>query len=103
MSVVLVLGWMAFLVLVAYRVHRRAGWTPGHEASSRSDPGGQPAYLPDIGPFDPELGIYFDAELGYTDVVIPETVPCEWVDDYGADNGGKPAARDTQPPGGQPE
>jgi hypothetical protein len=102
-SVVLVVSWLAFLALVAYRVHRRSGWASGHQTSNRSSPVAEPVYLPDIGPFDPELGIYFDAELGYTDVVIPETVPREWVNTYGAGNGGKPAARDTLPPGGQPE
>jgi hypothetical protein len=54
----------------------------------RSDPGADPLFLPDIGYFDAELGICFDPQLGYMDMVVPETVPSEWVIAYGAGNGG---------------
>ena len=99
MSFVIIFGWLAFLGLVAYRAHRRAELSPGHETPGRSEPAGSgPLSLPDIGYSDGELGIYFDPELGYTDVLVPETVPSEWVDAYGADSGGRSAAGDTQPP-----
>ena len=83
-STVMVFVWLAFLALVAYGAHRRGGVVPEHEAPGRSEPAGAgPVYLPDIGYFDSELEIYFDPELGYSDIVIPETVPPEWVDAYG--------------------
>jgi hypothetical protein len=59
-------------------------------------------FLPDIGYFDAELGVYFDAELGYTDVV-PDAVPREWINRYGADADGERGGRDTEAPGGQAE
>jgi hypothetical protein len=69
-------------------VHRRAGSIPGLQTPCNSDLGADPVYLPDIGYFDSEAGIYFDPELGYRDVVVPETVPGEWVTAYGADGDG---------------
>ena len=93
----MVFGWLALLGLIAYRVHRRAGSIPGHEAPGRSGAAGaSPVYLPDIGYFDGD--VYFDPELGYTDVIVPESVPSEWINAYGAETDGWPTTGDTEPP-----
>jgi hypothetical protein len=94
---------LAILGLVAYLVLGRGQLAPGKNVTRRAEPGPDPLYLPDIDSFDDELGIYFDPELGYRDIVVPETVPGEWVSTYGAGTEGAPPASDAEPPRGQTE